>query len=162
MARKHQLRDQRAGTVINVTSKRQESEIVQALVQVADHLHAAYAGISLVHQKQWHLRDIAGELRHTYPDTGFYHRFDSSSIRPDSGILCVEGQPDDPLTHPMFGKLNSTHLHNEEGGEFNRGSFYFRPDPWTVDQMYEVMKDIADRSVLYYFSKYRVERFKHP
>jgi len=30
MARKHQLRDQRAGTVINLTSKGQESEVMRA------------------------------------------------------------------------------------------------------------------------------------
>jgi len=34
MARKHQLREQRAGTVINVTSKKQESDIIKALRQV--------------------------------------------------------------------------------------------------------------------------------
>ena len=31
MARKHQLRGQRTGTVINVTSKKQESDIIKAL-----------------------------------------------------------------------------------------------------------------------------------
>lgn len=37
---------------------------------------------------------------------------------------------------------------------FNRGSFYFRPDRWRVEETLAVMKDIAERSVLYYFSKY--------
>ncbi len=59
----------------------------------------------------------------------------------------------------MFGYLNKTYLHNQEGGKFNRGSFYFRRDRWTVDEMYEVMKDVAERSILYYFSKYKESHF---
>lgn len=59
----------------------------------------------------------------------------------------------------MFGELNKTYLHNEEGGKFNRGSFYFRCEKWTVDEMYDVMRDIAERSVMYYFSKFREEHF---
>jgi len=42
MARKDQLRRQRAGTVINVTSKKQESDIVQALYAVVDDLTAEF------------------------------------------------------------------------------------------------------------------------
>ena len=59
----------------------------------------------------------------------------------------------------MFGKLNTTHLQNEEGEKFNRGSFDFRPNRWSVDEMVGIMRDIAERSVLYYFSKYREEHF---
>jgi len=59
----------------------------------------------------------------------------------------------------MFGELNKTYLHNEEGGKFNRGSFYFRPNPWSIDEMVNVMADIAERAVLYYFSKYREDHF---
>jgi type II restriction enzyme len=62
----------------------------------------------------------------------------------------------------MFGQLNKTYLHNEEGGKFNRGSFYFRPRRWSVAEMAVVMKDIAERSVLYYFSKYREDHFQGP
>lgn len=62
-------------------------------------------------------------------------------------------------TMAMFGKLNETYLYNEENGRFNRGSFYFRAEEWTVDEMFEIMKDIAERSVLYYFSRYREDYF---
>jgi type II restriction enzyme len=72
----------------------------------------------------------------------------------DSSIL------DRVSTVAMFGRLNRTYLHNEEGGKFNRGSFYFRREKWSVDEMFEIMKDIAERSVLYYFSKYKVEHFR--
>ena len=62
-------------------------------------------------------------------------------------------------TIAMFGKLNKTYLHNEEDGRFNRGSFYFRAEKWTADEMFDIMKDIAERAVLYYFSKYREDYF---
>ncbi|MDI6809873.1 MAG: hypothetical protein QME66_13025 [Candidatus Eisenbacteria bacterium] len=53
MARKHQLREQRAGTVINVTSKKQESDVVQALFRVVESLTKEFGRkISLVHGKQ--------------------------------------------------------------------------------------------------------------
>lgn len=235
MARKHQLREQRTGTIINVTSKKQESDIIKALKEVVDHLRYRFGTqITLVHEKQWRLSSVVSELRHTYPDMEFHYHFDSSAIRPDGGILYIQGPEGDKLSYPvlisevknqgtndlrtkeglpkqakgnaierlgknliglrsallresifpfvcfgygcdfeedssildrvstmaMFGRLNKTYLHNEEGGKFNRGSFYFRPQQWTVAEMVEVMKDIAERSVLYYFSKYKEDHFR--
>ena len=237
MARKDQLRVRRAGTVINVTSKQQESDVIKALVRVIKYLGGKFKKkISLVHEKQWHLKAIVAQLRDTYPDTKFHYHFDSSSIRPDGGILYIQGTPGDKLTYPiliaevknqgtnvlrakeglpkqakgnaierlgknliglrtalmresifpfvcfgygcdfeadssildrvstmaMFGKLNTTYLHNEEGGKFNRGSFYFRPEKWSVDEMVAIMKDIAERSILYYFSKHGENQFHQP
>lgn len=72
---------------------------------------------------------------------------------PDSSIL------DRVTTMAMFGNLNKTYLHSQEGGRFNRSSFYFRENRWSVDEMYEVMVDIAERSILYYFSKYTEGHF---
>lgn len=64
------------------------------------------------------------------------------------------------VTIAMFGKLNTTHLHNSgEGGRLNRGSFYFREPKWEIFEMEAVMHDIAERSVFYYFSKYRQDIF---
>lgn len=235
MARKQDLRLQRAGTVINVTSKQQESDVIQALFGVEKHLRLKFGKrIALSHQKQWYLKDIVAELRRTYPDEEFHYHFDTSSIRPDGGILYIDGQPADDLSYPvlivevknqgtndlrareglprqargnaierlgknliglraalmresifpfvcfgygcdfeadssildrvstmaMFGRLNVTHLHNAEAGKLNRGSFYFRPHRWTVREMREVMQDIAERAVLYYFSKYRETHFR--
>jgi len=235
MARKHQLRVQRAGTVINLTSKQQESDVIKALLQVIDHLGAKFKKkISLVHEKQWYLKAIVAELRDTYPDIEFHYHFDTTSIRPDGGILHIQRRPSDNLIYPiliaevknqgtnvlraqeslpkqakgnaierlgknliglrtalmresifpfvcfgygcdfeadssildrvstmaMFGRLNTTYLHNEQGGKFNRGSFYFRPEKWSVDEMVAIMKDIAERSVLYYFSKYGEDQFR--
>jgi len=234
MAKKHQLRKIRAGTVINVTSKKQETEVIRALTKVVESLATKYGSqISLIHEKQWYLSDIVQELRHTYPDVEFHSHFETSSIRPDGGILNLRTTDSDELTYPiliaevknqgtndlreeeglpqqargnaierlgknliglrtalmresifpfvcfgygcdfvsrsyildrvstmaMFGKLNTTYLHNEANGRFNRGSFSFRPERWTGAEMCDVMRDIADRSVLYYFSKYGKTRF---
>lgn len=236
MAKKDQLRIIRAGTIINVTSKKQETEIIQALDKVVEYLAAKFnKKIVLIHEKEWYLKDMVAELRHTCPDIEFHYHFDRSSIRPDGGILYIQGQTGDELSYPiliaevknqgtnlqrlreglpkqakgnaierlgknvigfrtallresifpfvcfgygcdfesdssildrvttvaLFGRLNKTYLFNQQGGKFNRGSFYFRPESWSVNEMYEIMKDIAERSILYYFSKYREEHFLH-
>lgn len=210
---------------------------MKALLRVAKHLDSTFSHkITLVHEKQWLLKKIVKELRHSYPEIEFHCHFDTSSIRPDGGILYIKGKPNDKLTYPiliaevknqgtndlrvteglpkqakgnaierlgknliglrtalmresifpfvcfgygcdfkadssildrvstmaMFGKLNTTYLHNEEGGKFNRGSFYFRPQKWSVGEMAAIMKDVAERSVLYYFSKYREDHFRQP
>jgi len=208
---------------------------MRALAHVVDHLAERFAkAITLVHESQWYLKDIVAELRHCYPEVDCHYHFDSSSIRPDGGILYIQGAPKDKLSYPiliaevknqgtndlrqkeglpkqakgnaierlgknliglraalmresvfpfvcfgygcdfekdssildrvstmaMFGRLNKTYLHNEEGGKFNRGSFYFRPEKWSVDEMVAVMRDIAERAVLYYFSKYGEKHFR--
>ena len=235
MARKQQLRKQRSGTVINVTSKKQESDVIKALQNVVSSLERKFGQeIVLAHEKQWFLKDIVAELRSTYPDVTFHYYFDRSSIRPDGGILHIRGKPGDKRLYPiliaevknqgtndlrakeglprqargnaierlgknliglrtalmresifpfvcfgygcyfepdssildrvvtmaMFGELNKTHLYNEGGGKFNRGSFYFRPERWSVEEMTEIMLDIAERSVLYYFSRYGEGHFQ--
>jgi len=63
-------------------------------------------------------------------------------------------------TIAMFGELNKTYLHAlGPHGIFDRGSFYFREGAWTVDEMAEILFDIAKRAVQYYFSKYGEKRF---
>lgn len=69
----------------------------------------------------------------------------------DSSIL------DRVVTIAEFGHLNTTYLHNE--GKLNRGSFYFRQEKWTNEEVYEIAYDIAKKSLYYYFSKYGEEKF---
>jgi type II restriction enzyme len=234
MADRDRLRIQRTGTIINTTSKKQETEVIQSLERVIIYLDDKFGKrITLSHSKQWRLGEIVGELRQTYPEMEFHHHFDNTYIRPDGGLLFIESSQEDALTYPilisevknqgtndlraseglprqargnaierlgknviglrtvlmresifpfvcfgygcdfedvssildrvstmaMFGRLNKTYLHNEEGGRFNRGSFYFREEQWSVDEMTNVMKDIAERSILYYFSKYGEDYF---
>lgn len=231
MAKKHQLRQTRSGTVINTTSAGQERDIYQALVQVAETVGKKHQ-LHLHHDSAWNLKYIVDALRQHFPDEDFFHRFDTSSIRPDGGILSlldadgkkypiliseVKNQGTNDLraqeglkkqargnaierlgknviglrtallyesifpfvcfgygcdftsessildrvsTIAMFGKLNVTYLHNTgDGGRFNRGSFYFREERWTVEEMSNVLSDVAERSIYYYFSKYGQETF---
>lgn len=231
MAKKSQLRLTRAGTIINVTSIKQESDIYQALLDVVANIHTKYK-LKLHHDPQWHLKYIVENLRRNYPDDDFSYYFDTSSIRPDGGILSlldtdgkkypiliseVKNQGTNDLriqeglkvqakgnaierlgknviglrtalvhetifpfvcfgygcdfaetssildrvgTIAMFGKLNTTHLHNSgDSGRLNRGSFYFREPKWDVSEMQTIMFDIAERSVFYYFSRYGQETF---
>jgi len=103
MARKHQLREQRAGTVINVTSKKQESEVIVALTQTVDYLNQKFGNnILLKHHKQWFLKDIVSELKQSHTDVDFDYHFNTSSIRPDGGFLYLEGGPDDDLSFPIL------------------------------------------------------------
>jgi len=71
----------------------------------------------------------------------------------DSSIL------DRVTTICMFGKLNKTYLYNQDC--FNRGSFYFRGDKWSIKEMSKIMYDIAEKSIYYYFSKYGEDSFIH-
>ncbi len=237
MARKNDLRRLRAGTVINATSQKQESDIIQALYAVEQSLRNEYGDkLALNHQSSWPLHQIVAELTHSYPDVDFHHHFKSSSIRPDGGILSMTAVNPSPITYPiliseaknqgtndlrlreglrkqakgnaierlgknviglrtalmresifpfvcfgygcdfapdssildrvvtiaMFGHLNKTYLFDQQEGRFDRGSFYFREQKWTVEEMADIMGDIAKRSVLYYFSKYGKGHFLPP
>ena len=231
MAKSDQLRQTRAGTVINTTSRKQESDVYLALTSVMEKIAAAY-GLRLHHDLNWHLKYVVDNLRKNYPEEVFSYFFETSSIRPDGGILSLldddgnkypilisevknqgtnrkreeEGLKkqamgnaierlgknviglrtalmheaifpfvcfgygcdfeetssilDRVTTIAMFGKLNTTYLHNTgDGGRLNRGSFYFRDPKWSVDEMQTIMYDIAERSIFYYFSRYGKDVF---
>ncbi|MDE2673720.1 MAG: hypothetical protein OXH65_01270 [Paracoccaceae bacterium] len=59
-------------------------------------------------------------------------------------------------TIAMFGRLNQINLHVDglPHARFDRGSFFFRPEPWTAEEMRVPMLEIAKGAVYYYFSKY--------
>ena len=231
MAKSDQLRQTRAGTVINTTSRKQESDVYLALTSVMEKIASAY-GLRLHHDLSWHLKYIVDSLRKNYPEEDFSYFFESSSIRPDGGIFSLldndgnkypilisevknqgtnrkreeEGLKkqamgnaierlgknviglrtalmheaifpfvcfgygcdfeetssilDRVATIAMFGNLNKTYLHNTgEGGRLNRGSFYFRGPKWSVDEMQNIMYDIAERSIFYYLSRYGKDAF---
>lgn len=193
---------------------------------------ASAYGLRLHHDLSWHLKYIVDSLRKNYPEEDFSYFFESSSIRPDGGILSLldndgnkypilisevknqganrkreeEGLKkqamgnaierlgknviglrtalmheaifpfvcfgygcdfeetssilDRVATIAMFGNLNKTYLHNTgEGGRLNRGSFYFRDPKWSVDEMQNIIYDIAERSIFYYLSRYGKDAF---
>ena len=79
MSRKHDLRIQRTGTVINLTSKRQEKRLGNSLRVLSSELEAKFE-IRLHHEKQWLLKDVVDELRSNYPEVDFEYKFDTSSM----------------------------------------------------------------------------------
>lgn len=232
MAGKAALSLLRKGTIINVTSKKQEAEVILALKDVKAQIHRKY-NLHLHWKACWFLREIVAELKGEFPDIDFSSVRDSSSIKPDGGILSIVDKKDRQypilitekknqgtnvdrilkglsrqaqgnaierlgknviglrtallsegifpfvcfgdgcdfekgssildrvVTIAMFGHLNKTYLHPQgANGEFLRGSFYFRDKDWKRAEMRDIMADIADRSILYYFSKYGSATFK--
>ncbi len=232
MARKQDLRKQRVGTVINMTSKKQKTELGRALVQVVDRIMDVF-GVKLEHATQWKLADIVSSLRGNFQDIEFRYHFDTSAMKPDGGILSMldrngiarpilitevknqgtndlrvaEGKPrqakgnaierlgknvigfrtamineaivpfvcfgygcdfadnssilDRVSTIAMFGPLNTVNVLNQgESGAFNRGSFFFREEKWAVDEMTEIMHEVASRAIHYYFARYGEATFR--
>ncbi len=231
MARKADLRKQRTGTVINTTSKKQESDLGRALNRVVRRLEGQF-DIQLYHETQWNLTNVVRDLREAFPDVDFECHFENTSMRPDGGILSIldnennihpilitevknQGTNDQRLreglrrqakgnaierlgknvigfrtammsesivpficfgygcdfaddssildrvtTIAMFGPLNRINVLNQgESGSFNRGSFFFREPRWAVDEMAELMFEVAERSVYYYFARYGNDAF---
>lgn len=79
------------------------------------------------------------------------------------GVDFEEGSSivDRVATINMFGRLNELIVHNiGEGGRFNRGSFFFREMAWSVDEMEEILTEIATRSIHYYFARHGEDAFK--
>ena len=235
MARKADLRRQRAGTVLNLTSREQESELGHALVDTVAWLQEEFS-VQLDRQRAWALRDIVGALREEFPDVPFAEPQERSHMRPDGGILCLvdregirhpilivevknqgtndlraaEGKArqaignaierlgknvigfrtamlsegimpfvcfgygcdfdesrsnvlDRVATIAMFGPLNEVNVVNQgDGGLFNRGSFFFRVEEWSREEMVEVMLEVACRSIYYYYAKFGTEWFPPP
>ena len=103
MANKNRLRELRADTIINVTAKKQESELIQALYKVVEYLAERFAKrITLTHENQWYLKDIVNELMIYFPDTDLHYHFEKSHIRPDGGILAIKSIKDNTLTYPIL------------------------------------------------------------
>lgn len=89
MAKKNDLRIQRAGTVINSKSKRQERTLDNVLSSLQGELKKKFPGISLRHDSQLKLEDVVERLRADFPDMDFHFYHRSSSMRPDGGILSI-------------------------------------------------------------------------
>lgn len=89
MANKDGLRVQRANTVINTRSKRQEKALDRALRRVVAQLSEEFPGIQLHHATEWKVRDVVEKLRANFPLVDFDYHFETSAMRPDGGILSL-------------------------------------------------------------------------
>ena len=100
MAKKDDLRVQRANTVINVRSKGQEKAMVRALLTVVDGLERKFSGIQRRHVTEWKLKDVVKNLQKNFPQVDFHYFFDSSAMRPDGGILSLVSKNGE--AHPIL------------------------------------------------------------
>ena len=88
MAHKERLRKNREGTIINVTSKKMEQDVIVALQKTVVHIERKFAVI-LDHTTNLYLKDIVSMLQERYKDVDFTYKFGRSSMRPDGGILSM-------------------------------------------------------------------------
>jgi len=233
MAQKERLRLNRYGTVINVTSSKQELQLVEALSDATEHLIERFR-LQLRHDKRVMLSHIVDSLKASFPSVEFGEPLPNTFMSPDGGILSIlsedsgqtfpilitevknqgtndlreadglkrqamgnaierlgknvigfrtmmleegitpfvcfgygwdfqEGSSilDRVKTIAMFGELNRVNVVPEgEEGLFNRGSFFFRQEPWSREEMTSVMVDVGTRAIHYYFAKYGERAFR--
>ncbi|HVO54684.1 MAG TPA: EcoRI family type II restriction endonuclease [Solirubrobacterales bacterium] len=100
MAEKHRLRLNRARTIINLTSRQQETALGQALKVATAHLLEEF-GLELVHKKSWKLSEIVAELRGEFADVDFYDPSPAASMNPDGGVLSIVAR-EDGREHPVL------------------------------------------------------------
>jgi type II restriction enzyme len=102
MARKQDLRKQRTGTVINGKSKKMEGILGEALKMTEAHIKSKFPTIELSHENNIYLKDIVAHLKTTYPDVEFGNYFETSSMKPDGGILYLNSTEDATLRYPIL------------------------------------------------------------
>ena len=88
MGKREDLRRIRAGTVINVSSKKMETVLVQALVQTVERVAEKFQ-VALEHDSRIFLSEIVAHLQGAVPDVEFAYRFDTSCLLPDGGVLYI-------------------------------------------------------------------------
>jgi type II restriction enzyme len=99
VAEKHRLRLNRAGTIINLTSRQQESALGGALTVATAELLDQF-GLELVHKKKWLLSDIVERLSADFPEVDFYTPSAQASMNPDGGFLSIKDQ--DGVEYPIL------------------------------------------------------------
>lgn len=100
MAQKARLRENRYGTVINVTSSKQEIELGEALVEVSEAITDKF-GLVLSHRKRILLTEVVGDLRAAFPAVDFEDPLPRSAMSPDGGILSILSV-DGERAHPVL------------------------------------------------------------
>ncbi|MFC6909822.1 EcoRI family type II restriction endonuclease [Novosphingobium lubricantis] len=67
---------------------------------------------------------------------------DGCDFSDDSSII------DRVVTIAQFGRLNVEHLHDQGvNNVFDRGTFYFRVEEWTEDEMMQLSLSVAEKSI---------------
>jgi type II restriction enzyme len=86
------LSEQRAGTILNLTAKQQETALGKALEKVVARLQKDF-GLQLHHAKTAKLADILSALDTDFPEVPFGKVRPDTNMKPDGGILSImDGQ----------------------------------------------------------------------
>ncbi len=86
MANSENLRRLRRDTILNLTSKQQEKEVLRALMEVEKRIVERF-GVELDFSGGWLLSEIVHSLRQAFPSEDFFFHFATSSLKPDGGVL---------------------------------------------------------------------------
>ncbi len=87
MAKKHELRAQRTGTIINQISSKQEKMLLNAIERVRVSLLKRFPSIRLEWEQRLFLVDVIKALKVRFPNVSFASPMESSSVKPDGGFL---------------------------------------------------------------------------
>jgi type II restriction enzyme len=101
MAHKENLRKQRTGTVINNTSEKREGKASAALGKVMLHIINKFS-VKLEHESNMYRKDIVANLKRIYPDVDLSYNFETSSMRPDGGILYIVSKNEETWSLPDY------------------------------------------------------------
>lgn len=99
MAKKHDLRRQHAGMILNFTSKKQETAVARAPQDALSRLQQDFA-VQFDHKPRLLLSEIVAKLGREYPDVPFAKPLPTSSMRPDGGILSIVDR--NGASHPIL------------------------------------------------------------
>jgi type II restriction enzyme len=86
MSKREDLRATRLGTIINVSSRKMESQLMVAVVMVIEKLEEKF-GLKFEHKQKVFLKEMTQHLSKSFPEIQFKHHFDSSFLTPDGGFL---------------------------------------------------------------------------
>lgn len=106
MSGKKRLRETRKGTVINATSKRQESQLLLAVECVAQRLQATFPTLSFTWAKREYLTPLIETLKRRFPEVAFCTCHGSSFMMPDGGFLSIVDTNDTHYTILIAEKKN--------------------------------------------------------
>jgi len=98
-----------------------EKDVIIALRQTIDYITDKFS-VELNHISDLFLQDIVVELRERYSDVDFSYRFDSSSMRPDGGILSIVSKDNEkyPILITEIKNQGTNDLRAKEGLGGNR------------------------------------------
>lgn len=220
------------GKELTQTSSKMDNLILTCVDEIKIKLQNQYHNrINLCHEKKIYLKDIVAKLRKIYPNEDWLYNFETSTIKPDGGILYLIDKSgkqypiliaeqksqgtnnrviqetgkkqargnaierlgknliglrtwlkdeeifpfvcfgsgcdfeqnssilDRVSTMAEFSKLNNINLFATVDSKRCPGSFYFHEKALLKNDFLKIMMDIAERSILYYFSKYGKESF---